>query len=126
MDELLHRFLPEMIGRVDGPMSLRLLLQPLMAIVFACRDGRRDARAGQSPYGWAIFTDAQHRRFLLQDGWKGVGKVFVAATLLDLVYQYIAIQGFRPLQAILTACLLALVPYLLLRGPFNRFAARSG
>ena len=125
MDEILQRFLPEMIGRVDGPMSMRLLMQPAMALIMAFRDGRRDAREGQAPFGWALFNDPAHRRFLLRDGWKGVGKVFTMASLLDLVYQYLAIGGFRPLQAIATACLLALVPYLLMRGPFSRFGRAS-
>jgi len=30
-------------ARVTGPMSLRLLLQPTMAIIFAIRDGLKDA-----------------------------------------------------------------------------------
>ena len=125
MDDILARFIPEMIGRIDGPMSFRLLLQPAMAIFFAFRDGRRDAREGRAPYGWTLLTDAEHRRFLLKDGWKGIAKVFVIASLLDLVYQYIAIGGFRPVQALFTAILVALVPYVLLRGPINRLTPRK-
>ena len=120
MDEMLSRFVTEMIGRIDGPMSLRLILQPAMALFFAFRDGRQDAREGQAPYGWAIFSSPEHRRYLLADGWKGFGKVFVIAFILDLVYQYLAIGGFRPVQAFATACILALLPYVLFRGPFNR------
>lgn len=120
MDDILARFIPEMIGRIDGPMSLRLLLQPSMATFFAFRDGRKDVREGRSPYGWALFTDSEHRRFLLHDGWKGIARVFAMAIVMDLVYQYLAIGGFRPVQAVATACLLALIPYVLLRGPFNR------
>jgi hypothetical protein len=122
LDELLSRFLPEMIGRIDGPLSLRLFLQPTMALAFAFRDGRRDAREGHSPYGWALLSDPEHRQFLLRDGWKGFAKVFVIAVLLDLVYQTLAIGGFRPVQALVTACLLAMVPYVLMRGPFNRLS----
>lgn len=125
MDELLNRFLPEMIGRIDGPMSFRLFLQPAMALFFAFRDGRRDAREGQAPYGWTLLTDAEHRRFLMSDGWKGFAKVFIIAVVLDLVYQYIAIGGFRPVQALFTACLLAMVPYVLMRGPFNRLSPKQ-
>jgi hypothetical protein len=120
MDEILNRFIPEMIGRIDGPMSLRLVLQPAMALLFAFRDGRKDAADGRGAYIWAMFSNAEHRRFLLSDGWKGFGKVFVIAIILDLVYQYIAIGGFRPVQALATACLLAAVPYVVFRGPFSR------
>ena len=121
MDEMLSRFVTEMIGRIDGPMSLRLILQPAMALFFAFRDGRQDAREGQAPYVWAIFSSPEHRRYLLADGWKGFGKVFVIAFVLDIVYQYVAIGGYRPVQAFSTACILALLPYVLFRGPFNRF-----
>ena len=125
MHDMLTRFVPEMIGRIDGPMSFRLLLQPCMAMYFAFRDGRKDARERRTPYGWALFTDPRHRRYLLRDGWKGISKVFVAAFFLDLVYQYIAIRGFRPGQALVTACVLALIPYVLLRGLLSRFIHRK-
>ena len=120
MDDLGSRFVTELIGRIDGPMHFRLYLQPLMALTFAFRDGRADARAGRPAYGWALISDADHRRYLLQDGWKSISKVFLTALVIDLVYQYLAIGGFRPVQALFTAVLLALVPYLLLRGPVNR------
>ena len=114
------QFMQEMVGRIDGPMKFRFLLQPAMAVFFAIRDGRRDARAGAKPFGWALFTATGDRRALIKDGWKGVGKVFLIAVVLDLVYQFLAIQGFRPLQAAFTAVLVALVPYLLVRGVANR------
>lgn len=123
MDDHLARFFTDLIGRVDGPLSFRLVLQPLVAMVCAFRDGRGDARAGRAPYGWAVFTDAEHRRFLIRDGWKGIASVFVFAWLLDLLYQYLALGGWRPAQAFLIAVLLAIVPYALLRGVFNRVLA---
>jgi hypothetical protein len=122
MDMSWSNFVTELIGRIDGPMHFRVYLQPLVAIFFAFRDGRNDARAGRPAYGWALLTNSEHRRYLLQDGWKGFRNVFLIALLLDLVYQYLAIGAFRPLQALLTALLLAVVPYLLLRGPVNRLS----
>ncbi|WP_296490559.1 hypothetical protein [Rhodoferax sp.] len=122
MDSIWSNFITELIGRVDGPMHFRIYLQPLVAIFFAFRDGRKDAREGRPAYGWALLTNSEHRRYLLQDGWKGFRNVFLIALLLDLVYQYVAIGGFRPLQTLLTALLLAVVPYLLLRGPVNRLS----
>lgn len=124
MDSPFAGFVTDLIGRIDGPMRFRLYLQPAMAIAFALRDGWRDARQGRPPYGWALLTDAAHRRYLLKDGWKGVSRVFVLAYGLDLVYQFAVLRGFRPLQALAAATLLALVPYLLLRGPAARLARR--
>ena len=62
-----------------------------MAIFFAIRDGRKDAREGRPAYGWALLTNSEHRRYLLKDGWKGFRNVFVIAAVLDVVYQFIAI-----------------------------------
>ena len=50
-------FIDGLLARIDGPMSLRFILQPLVALFFAFRDGRKDARAGRPPYFWALFTD---------------------------------------------------------------------
>ncbi|HEX5697537.1 MAG TPA: hypothetical protein VFX90_02700 [Rhodoferax sp.] len=122
MDSIWSNFITELIGRVDGPMHFRIYLQPLMAIFFAIRDGRKDAREGRPAYGWALLTNSEHRRYLLKDGWKGFRNVFVIAAVLDVVYQFIAIGSWRPLQALTTALLLAVVPYLLLRGPVNRLS----
>jgi hypothetical protein len=120
MEEWLSRLGEDLIGRVSGPMKLRLILQPLMATLLAVRDGLKDARQGRPPWFWAVFTTASHRRDLVRDGWKSVGKVFLLAVVLDTVYQFIELRWFYPFESILVACLLALVPYILIRGPANR------
>jgi len=114
------RMMENLVGRVHGPMSFRLILQPLMACIFAIRDGRKDAREGKVPYFWALFTSPEHRRELLREGWKSVGKIFVIALVLDAVYQFITVRWFYPGEALVTAAVLALIPYLALRGPVNR------
>lgn len=119
MDELLSRFVEDIVGRVHSPMNARLILQPLMAVIFALRDGRRDAREGQPVYLFALLTDAGHRRAMLRGAWKAVGKVFVIAVVLDVIYQIITMKWFYPGEALVVALLLAVVPYLLLRGPAN-------
>jgi hypothetical protein len=43
-DDLLTRFWTDLVGRLTGPMTFRLILQPLMAILIAVRDGVKDAR----------------------------------------------------------------------------------
>jgi hypothetical protein len=96
-----------------------------MAVLFAVRDGRKDAREGKPPYAWALFTNADHRRELLQSGWKATGKIFVLALVLDAVYQYLAVRRFYTGEALAVSVLLALVPYLLLRGPVNLLQSRK-
>jgi hypothetical protein len=117
---LLSTFWTDFIGRFDGPLHFRLFVQPLMAILFAVRDGTRDAREGRSAYLWSLLTDPAQRRYLLESGWKGIGKVFLLAFALDVVYQFMVWHGLKPLQALLTAIVLAVLPYALLRGPINR------
>ena len=120
MGEILSSFVADLLARAEGPLHLRLLFQPLMAVFFAVRDGRKDALAGRPAYGWALVTDPEHRAFLLRDGWKSIVKVFVVAYALDVTYQFVAVGQLRPLQAVTVAFVLAIVPYVLLRGPTNR------
>jgi hypothetical protein len=125
MDDILTRIMGDMASRVTGPMKFRLVLQPLMASIFAIRSGLADAKAGRPPYFWALFTDPAHRDEMLKDGWKAVGKIFVLALVLDVIYQIIAVRMVYPGEAIIVAFLLAIVPYLLLRGAVTRFAGRK-
>ena len=47
-------------------MHLRLVLQPLMACLLASLAGLRDARAGRTPFLWALAADPDQRRSLLR------------------------------------------------------------
>jgi hypothetical protein len=120
MDELLARIWENLMGRVSGPMSFRLVLQPTVAVILAVRAGLQDARTGSPAYGWAVLTDSVHRQALLREGWKAIAKVFLLAIVLDVVYQIVALRWIYPGEAVLVAFLLACVPYLLLRGSVNR------
>lgn len=110
--------------RLAGPLKFRLVLQPLMAAYLAIRHGLRDAKTGQPPYFWSIFTSPDHRRALVAEGWKDVGKLFTLAAVLDAVYQFIVMRWIYPLDAIGVAAVLAIVPYLILRGLITRLAQR--
>ena len=122
MDELIARFADELVGRVGGPMSVRFILQPAIATFLAVRAGLRDARAGRPAYLWTILSNPSHRQDLLRNGWKDVAKVFVMAVVLDVLYQIIQLRWIHPLQTLTVAFGLALLPYLLFRGPVRRIA----
>jgi len=119
MDELMTRIYEHMIGRVHGAMTFRLFLQPIMAGIPAVLDGIKDAKAGKVPYFWALFTEPLHRKELFHSGWKSVGRTFVLGLVMDTIYQIWQLKAFYPGEAILTAFVLAIIPYLLLRGPVN-------
>ena len=116
----LSSFVTDFIARFDGPLHFRLIAQPLMAVCLAARDGRRDALEGRGAYLWKFVNKPEHRRYLLESGVKGISKVFVMALALDVAYQLLEWGGLKPLQALLTATVLAVIPYVLLRGPINR------
>lgn len=124
MEELFTRIYENMIDRVSGPMHFRVFLQPIMASIFAILAGLKDAKAGQPAYLWGIFTHPDQRAEMLKDGWKGVGKVFVLAAVLDIVYQLIVQRWVYPLEVLITSILLAIVPYIILRGLVNRIARK--
>jgi hypothetical protein len=127
MEETLRRIMENLVGRVEGPMHFRVILQPLMAVIFALRDGWKDSRTGKAPWFWALFTNPAHRREMIRDGWKSIGKIFIVAIVLDAIYQFIELKWFYPGEALVVALLLALVPYVLLRGPINRLmGGRAG
>jgi len=125
MDDIWMRFVENMNDRVSGPMKFRLLLQPAMAAFFAIRAGLNDARTGKPPYFWSLVTDPAHRIDMLKDGWKSVGKVFLIALLLDVIYQVIVLKFVYPGEAIYVAFVLAILPYLILRGLVTRIAHKK-
>jgi hypothetical protein len=128
MGNFFSNFWSDFLARFDGPLHFRFFVQPLMAVLFAVRDGKRDAREGRGAYLWSIVTDPAQRRYLLESGWKGISKVFVLAFALDVVYQFLEWRGLKALQALMTAVLLAVIPYAILRGPIDRLMRikRSG
>jgi len=122
VQDLLARFFDNLIGRIHGPMTFRLLLQPTAAIIFAVRDGLKDARQGRPAYLWAITLHGAARRDLLREGSRAVARVLLLGAVMDLIYQLIEFRRVYPGELIAVALLLAFVPYLLLRGPVNRLA----
>ena len=125
MHDIWARIAEDLGDRVGGPMSFRLVLQPIMASYFAIRSGLEDAKAGKPPYFWSLLSDPAHRREMLGDGWKSVGKVFLFAIVLDAVYQIIVLHFVYLGEALIVAFVLAIVPYLILRGLVTRVAARK-
>jgi len=120
MDDVLARFWTDLVGRITGPMSFRLFLQPAVATFLAIRAGMQDARAGRPLYGLSIVTETGHRLELLKAGFWDIAKVYGLAIVLDVVYQLIVFRWVYPIESLVVAFVLAFVPYLLIRGPVNR------
>jgi hypothetical protein len=125
MDQMWERVGTQLLARVSGPLKFRLVLQPLMASIFAIRAGLADARSGKSPYFWALLTDPGQRADMIKDGWKSVGKVFILALVLDIVYQIIVLRYVYAGEAIIVSFILAILPYLIVRGLATRIARKK-
>lgn len=124
--DFLTRFWTDMIGRADGPMTFRFFLQPTMALITALIDGVRDARAGKQPYAWLMaHSDAQQRLGAWREGVTATMRILLLGVAMDVIYQVRMYGGFKyPLEAFVIAVVLGFVPYVILRGPFNRLAGR--
>ena len=123
MEEMFSRFWHEIAERPEGPMAFRFYLQPLMADALAVHDGMKDARAGRPAYLFSLASDPAGRRARLRDGWKSIGRIFLLAFGLDVIYQVAVLNGLRPVEGRVIAVTLAIIPYVLVRGPARRIAA---
>ncbi len=120
MEDYINNFLSAVGIRHDGPMAFRLILQPVMSLIYAIIAGVKDAKAGNPPFFSALITGKKSRRILLGELWKNVGKVFILAIIMEIIFEIIEFKTVHPLDVIRVAFWLAIVPYLIFRGPVER------
>jgi hypothetical protein len=125
VEEALRRGWENLIGRSDGPMAFRLIIQPAVAVLLAIRAGLRDAREGQPPFLWTVFSNPGRRHELLRQARNDLGNIFIVALVLDSIYQVSVHSGIYALELLLTATILALAPYVIVRGLVTRLARRQ-
>jgi hypothetical protein len=124
MDDLWHLIADQISDRVSGPMKFRIVLQPLMATFLAIRSGLRDAKSGAKPYFWSLISTPGRRTEMIKEGWKSIARLFFLAMILDTVYQIFVEHSFHLRAALVVAIVLAILPYLILRGIVTRIATR--
>lgn len=66
--------------------------------------------------------NAEDSHELLRYGWKDIGKFFVAAVILDVIYQLVMLHKIYLCEASFVVMLLAIIPCLLLHAPVARLA----
>ena len=126
MEELLMRLWTNLIERGDGPLHLRLILQPTIAALLGIRDGLRYAREGRSFLLWGGPIDPAERRAQHLASWRSIAKVLVLAIVLDTVYQIMVLNWFYPLETLIVAIGVAVIPYMVVRGLVNALARKWG
>jgi hypothetical protein len=122
MESFFQSIFENFFARLDGPLHFRFIVQPLIAITFAIIDGIKDAKTGRPAYFWALVFNPGIRKVLLQGGWKSVSKIFFLAVILDVAYQLEVSHIIYFGETLVVAFVLAILPYVVFRGPVNRLA----
>ena len=125
IQEFLTRFWDQLIAQASGPLSFRLILNPVMATILAVLDGLKDARAGRSLYLRTILFDPSRRAAYVLEGLKRVSRVIILSFVMDAIYQYMVLRRFYVGEALITVFVLAVLPYALIRGSVHRIARRQ-
>jgi len=86
------------------------MLQPMAAAFLAFRAGLRDAREGRPPYDWKLLTHSGHPGTDIRSGWRDVWRIFCGAIIIDVIYEIIVFGWVYPLETLIAATVLALVP----------------
>ena len=122
LTDLLNRFWEDILARPSGPLAFRFVLQPMMAIYLASRDGWHDAEHNRTPYLWTVLHDRQHRRSRLHEGVVSTTRLLLLTAAIDLLYQVLRLGAVRPLETLVITFFLAFVPYVIVRGPAARIS----
>jgi len=129
MQEILARYFENLVARTEGPLNLRFFIQPSVSLFFALRAAFKDVKSGTVPFLWRFIVAKEQRIHVAKEGWKDFGKIFSVGIVFDIVYQLIMIfkvkatSYFYPLESITVATCLAIIPYVLFRGPTNRLVS---
>ena len=54
------------------------------------------------------------------EGSKEIAKVFIVAVIIDLFYEFMIFHAIHSGQSLIVAATVAVLPYVLIRGPINR------
>jgi hypothetical protein len=122
MDDAIQRIVEGIVARVTGPMHLRFMLQPAMAILLGIRDGRLDAKAGIVPFIWKLVFEPGERKKALKSALGTLLTPIIIGTLMDAIAQYLIFQHIRPMVALLVGTFVMGLPYAAARALSNRIA----
>jgi hypothetical protein len=113
--EVQQRFRSDIFARATGPMTFRFYLQPTMALIAAVHDGLRDTRFGHHSFFWTAADDTTKQAGRLREGVRGdrSHRAPRAQHGRDLPDQ--GAGSVLPVEALMMAILLAVVPYFIFR-----------
>jgi hypothetical protein len=103
-----------------GKFQIRLVLQPLLAIILGLRFGLRDAKAGRQPFFHALAHGEGHRGALLKHAARDAIVPLIVAVIIDAILQQLINHRIRPLAAVIVGVILVFLPFLIARAVANR------
>jgi hypothetical protein len=107
-------------GIFGGSFQLRLIVQPLAAVLLGLRFGIRDAKQGRAPILKAVAEGKGERGGLLARAARDAIVPLTIALVLDCVLQHMINGRIRPLAAVIVGGLLVFLPFLIVRALTNR------
>jgi len=107
-------------GILGGSFQIRLILQPLVAMLLGVRFGIRDAKQGRAPIIKAVAGAKGQRGSLLAHAARDAVIPLVVALVLDAILQRMINGRVRPLGAVIVGGLLVFLPFLIVRALTNR------
>jgi hypothetical protein len=105
-----------------GPGTARMIVQPMMAVLFGIVHGMRDRKAGHPPFVAGAMRAHEGRLRRLADGLRGVAVPVTIALIASVAFQYVVRAHVRLGYAVLYAFLAVVIPYFAARGITNRVA----
>ena len=112
------------IELISGPGNLRFVVQPLIVILLAIRDGRNDAKAGTPAYLAELVSGSGPRGATLKGGIKATLVPFSLAVILDSILQIVIFDVWRLQWALVVGVILVGIPYVVVRSISNRLFSR--
>jgi len=107
-------------GMFGGSFQIRLILQPLLALLLGVRLGIRDAKHGKEAY-FLRLVQAKHDRWpVLKEGLRDAIVPLCIAFVVDAILQRMIDGRIRPMAALVVGTLLVFIPYVIGRGLANR------
>ena len=107
-------------GLLGGKFQIRLILQPLLAVVLGARFGIHDAKAGKRPFFMHLVENKTERGAILKQGLRDAIIPLALSMILDGVLQHLINGRVRPLVAVIVGSLLVFLPFVIARGWTNR------
>jgi hypothetical protein len=113
------------VERFTGPFHMRLLFQPLIAIILGIRNGSHDAREGNPPYIFEVFSNRSNRRDIIYEGIRAILIPLIIGIILDAIFQYMIFSKIRFYGSIIVGIVIIGLPYSLSRGITNRIKSKK-